>query len=113
MTDSIGGAYEVTGRAVAAGALDPQQAASIQAESVEAFMRAFHLVARGGAVDPDRVRPLLMRLPAQAEHAAWGGHAGHAEVDSHLSRMRSRVSRRTLVADAEPTPVPPVAGPKP
>ncbi|MGB3016107.1 MAG: MFS transporter [Candidatus Nanopelagicales bacterium] len=114
VTDSIGGAYEVTGRAVAAGALDPQQAASIQAESVEAFMRAFHLSSLGAALlILIAFVALLMRLPAQAEHAAWGGHAGHAEVDSHLSPDAFEGEQEDLVADAEPTPVPPVAGPKP
>ena len=40
-------------------------------------MRAFHLSSLGAALlILIAFVALLMRLPAQAEHAAWGGHAG-------------------------------------
>jgi EmrB/QacA subfamily drug resistance transporter len=82
VTDSIGGAYEATGRAVAAGALDPAQAAGIQSAAVDSFMGAFHLAALGaGLLVLIALILLLWRLPAEAEHAAWGGHAGDAQAD--------------------------------
>ena len=85
VTDSIGGAYEATGRAVEAGLLDAQQAAAIQAASVDSFMQAFHLAALGSALlILIALIVLLVRLPAQPEHAAWGGHAGHVEIDPDL-----------------------------
>jgi EmrB/QacA subfamily drug resistance transporter len=85
VTDSIGGAYEATGRAVAAGVLEPQQAQAIQAASVDSFMQAFHLSALGSALlILIALVVLLMRLPAQPEHAAWGGHVGHVEIDPDL-----------------------------
>ena len=54
---------------------------------------------------------LLMRLPAQAEHAAWGGHVGDAEVDSHLppDAFEGEEEELDLAAD----PVPPSPDPKP
>ncbi|MEZ5185768.1 MAG: MFS transporter [Candidatus Nanopelagicales bacterium] len=86
VTDSIGGAFEATDRAVAAGALDVQQAAGIEAAAIDSFMQAFHLAALGAALlILIALAALLLRLPAQAEHAAWGGHAGHADVDTHLA----------------------------
>jgi EmrB/QacA subfamily drug resistance transporter len=86
VTDSIGAAYEATGRAVSAGALDPQAAAAIQAESVDSFMQAFHLAALGSALlILVALVVLLTRLPAQPEHASWGGHAGHVDIDDQLA----------------------------
>jgi len=86
VTDSIGGAYEATSRAVGAGLLQPEQAAAIQSAAVDSFMRAFHLAALGSAIlIVIALIVLLLRLPAQPEHAAWGGHAGHADVDEELS----------------------------
>jgi MFS transporter, DHA2 family, multidrug resistance protein len=85
VTDSIGGAYEATGRAVAAGALDAQQAIAIQSAAVDSFMQAFHLAALGSALlILIALVVLLTRLPAEPEHAAWGGHSGQAEVDRAL-----------------------------
>jgi Na+/phosphate symporter len=114
VSDSIGGAYEATGRAVAAGALDPQQALGIQSAAVDAFMRAFHFSALGAALlILIAFVLLLMRLPAQAEHAAWGGHVGHAEVDSHLPPDAFEGEQEDLDPAAEPTPVQPSPDPKP
>ncbi len=85
VTDSIGGAYEATGRAVAAGALEAQQAVAIQSAAVDSFMQAFHLAALGSALlILIALVVLLTRLPAEPEHAAWGGHSGQAEVDPAL-----------------------------
>jgi hypothetical protein len=70
---------------VAAGVLEPEQAAAIQAASVDSFMQAFHLAALGSAVlILIALIVLLVRLPTQPEHAAWGGHAGHVEIDPDL-----------------------------
>ena len=86
VTDSIGGAYEATTRAVGAGVLTPEQAATIQAEAVDSFMTAFHMAAIGSALlILIALVVLLWRLPAQPEHAAWGGHEGQAEIDEALS----------------------------
>ncbi len=86
VTDSIGGAYEATSRAVGAGVLQPEQAAAIQSAAVDSFMQAFHLAALGSALlIVIALIVLLLRLPAQPEHAAWGGHAGHVDVDQELS----------------------------
>ncbi len=86
VTDSIGGAYEATSRAVEAGVLSPEQAVAIQAEAVDSFMTAFHLAAVGSALlILVALIVLLWRLPAQPEHAAWGGHAGQADIDDELS----------------------------
>lgn len=87
VTDSIGGAYEATGKAVAAGALQPEQAAAIQNAAVDSFMQAFHLAAFASMVLVVlALAILLLRLPAQPEHAAWGGHSGAGDVvDDTLS----------------------------
>jgi EmrB/QacA subfamily drug resistance transporter len=86
VTDSIGGAYEATSRAVGAGLLTPEQAAVIQSQAVDSFMTAFRLAAIGSALlILVALIVLLWRLPAQPEHAAWGGHAGQADVDDELS----------------------------
>lgn len=86
VTDSIGAAYEATSRAVGAGVLQPEQAATIQSAAVDSFMHAFHLAALGSALlIVIALTVLLLRLPAQPEHAAWGGHAGQADVDQDLS----------------------------
>ncbi|MFN8127258.1 MAG: MFS transporter [Candidatus Nanopelagicales bacterium] len=87
VTDSIGGAYEATGRALAAGALQPEQASAIQNAAVDSFMQAFHLAAFASMVLVlVALLVLLLRLPAQPEHAAWGGHSGSEDVvDDRLS----------------------------
>jgi hypothetical protein len=81
VTDSIGGAYEATSRAVAGGALSPQDAAAIQGAAVDSFMTAFHLSALASMLLVLlALLVLIVRLPAQPEHAAWGGHAGSEDV---------------------------------
>jgi hypothetical protein len=81
VTDSIGGAYEATGRAVAAGALQPEQAAAIEAAAVDSFMQAFHLAALASMLLVVLALAILVwRLPVQPEHAAWGGHSGQEDV---------------------------------
>lgn len=86
VTDSIGGAYEATARATESGLMSPEQAVAIQSAAVDSFMTAFHLAAIGSALlILLALLVLLWRLPAEPEHAAWGGHAGQADVDDHLS----------------------------
>ena len=55
---------------------------------------------------------LLMRLPAQAEHAAWGGRGARGGGFAPLPDAFEG-EEEDLVADAEPTPVQPLADPKP
>lgn len=81
VTDSIGGAYEATGRAVAAGVLQPAQAVAIQSAAVDSFMQAFHLAALVSMLLVVLALAVLVwRLPVQPEHAAWGGHSGQEDV---------------------------------
>ena len=77
VTDSIGGAYEAVGKSVAAGLMEPAQAAVVEAAAVDSFMRAFHAAAFGSAV---LVLIALVvsvaRLPAEPEEADWEDAAG-------------------------------------
>lgn len=87
ITDSIGAAYEVVGRGLSGGQIQPAQAVAIQNAAVDSFMGAFHLAALASAVLVlIGLIVLVLRLPAQAEHAAWGGHSGGEDVvDNRLS----------------------------
>jgi EmrB/QacA subfamily drug resistance transporter len=81
VTDSIGGAYEVVGRGLSAGQIEPTQAAALQNAAVDAFMGAFQLAALASALlILIGLIVLALRLPAQAQHAAWGGHSGGEDV---------------------------------
>ncbi len=81
ISDSIGAAYEVVGRGVDSGQIPPAQASAIQDAAVDSFMQAFHLAALASAVlVVIGLIVLAWRMPAQPEHAAWGGHAGSEDV---------------------------------
>ena len=81
ITDSIGGAYEVVGRGLDSGQLQPAQASALQNAAIDSFMQAFHLAALASALlVVIGLIVLAWRMPAQPEHAAWGGHAGSEDV---------------------------------
>lgn len=81
MTDSIGAAYEVVGRGLDSGQLQPAQAVALQNAAVDAFMQAFHVAAlASGVLVLIGLIVLALRMPAQPEHAAWGGHSGSEDV---------------------------------
>lgn len=87
ITDSIGAAYEVVGRGLSAGQIQPEQAATIENAAVDSFMSAFQLAALASALlILIGLVVLVLRLPAAAEHAKWGGHSGGEDVvDESLS----------------------------
>lgn len=85
VTDSIGGAYEVAARAEASGQLDPARADALRQLATDSFMQAFQYAAFGSLLLIClALLIVLTRLPAQPEHAAWGGHMGQAEPDPDL-----------------------------
>ena len=87
VTDSIGSAYEASGQAVAAGALQPAQAAAIQSAAVDSFMQAFHLVALSSAMLVlIALVGMLWRWPAQPEQVAWGADSGTAGPEAEADQ---------------------------
>ena len=84
ITDSIGGAYEVATRAQAAGQIDVSQADTLRSLATDAFMQAFHYASWAAMLLVlIALVVVLVWMPAQPEHAAWGGHSG-AVVDPSI-----------------------------